>query len=85
MYKHQLHIANSHTLYSNQAEAFAVLLEAGANLNSVANGYTLLDGAARFGYHRIITAIATTPGIMLNAQVIYDIFLWSLIYKSVNK
>ena len=61
-----------YNLYSNQAEAVTTLLEAGANVNSTVHGLTPLRSAATIGNHRIIRAIATTPGIMLDAQVRVD-------------
>ena len=71
MYKHQFYLFNL-CVYSNQTEAVTTLLEAGANVNTVLNGMSLLDGAVRFGNCRIIRAIATTAGIMLDAQVTVD-------------
>lgn len=54
-----------------------VLLEAGANINTVAGGFTPLNKAAISGNHRIIRAISTAPGIMLDEQVRVG---WTLFY-----
>ena len=56
---------------SNNAEAVAALLEAGADVNGTVdeNGLTLLMRAVTFGNPHIVRKLATYPGVRLDAQV----------------
>jgi len=64
----------------NQPEAAQLLIDAGADVNSVVQGIALLTYAAGMGRHRILCLLAQNPSIQLNAFMVRYL-LW---YTYVN-
>ena len=59
-----------HLPYSNHTESVLSLLEMGAEVREIGeDGSTLLHGAALLGNSAVIRALATFPGMMLDALV----------------
>jgi len=60
----------SHCIERNQPEAAQLLIDAGADVNCVAQGIALLTYAAVIGCHRILCLLAQNPSIQLNAFMV---------------
>jgi len=70
-----LESSRGYSFCRNQPEAAQLLIDAGADVNSVAQGIALLTYAAVFGRHHILCLLAQNPSIQLNA-VMVGYLLW---------
>jgi len=64
-----LESSRGYSFCRNQPEAAQLLIDAGADVNSVAQGVPLLTYAAVNECHRILRLLAQHPSIQLNAHV----------------
>ena len=72
--------SHGYSFCRNQPEAAQLLIDAGADVNSVAQGVALLTYAAVNGCCRILSLLAQHPSIQLNAFMVR----YSLWYTYIN-
>jgi len=76
-----LESSHGYSFCRNQTEAAQLLIDAGADVNSVAQGIALLTYAAVIGCHRILSLLAQNPSIQLNAFMVRFLHIYARFKK----